>query len=213
MFMTRLMRSAIPGSELPQSPSPKVFLYSWNITSASILARCLRWFSTSVTYSSRNSRNSSSVSSKLAMISIAEQMTPHLLAELSFTIKTPLSVSFTRASCSMKMLAASTMSGDDGFPSFVRNDCQLSIRIVFGRPPAGKKASAMRRLCMLSHMAWPCVVSRRWSAPSAVSFDGSKLSRLRSLWTKRKSSSKLMPFGSSTQALWSTIPRIFALSP
>mmetsp|Transcript_9835 Transcript_9835/g.15857 ORF Transcript_9835/g.15857 Transcript_9835/m.15857 type:complete len:224 (+) Transcript_9835:623-1294(+) len=223
MFITRLIRSAIPGSEAAHisslvaavavAPGPPSFLYSSNMTSASIFANKRRWLSTSSTYSSRKVKNSSSSMRRLAMISIELQMTPHLFAELSLTISTPLSVSLTLASCSMKMFAASTMSFEEGFFPSTRKFCQLFMRMVFGRPPAGKNASDSTLLCMESHIARPSAVLRVCRDPDEESLFSSKWERSRSLSTRRRSSSMLRPSGSSTHARWSTIPSTLVLSP
>ena len=85
------------------------------------------------------------------MISKDEQITPHLFALESFTIRTPASLkSSSRAAGVMKRFAPSTTSRDEGTPEGSTKDLQFVSLIVDGRPPAGMKASAEMRLCCSS---------------------------------------------------------------
>mmetsp|Transcript_5849 Transcript_5849/g.16420 ORF Transcript_5849/g.16420 Transcript_5849/m.16420 type:complete len:292 (-) Transcript_5849:1346-2221(-) len=188
-------------------------LYSRNMSWASDSA-CLRsTLRTSSTRTGLSSRNSSLERSMEAMISIDEQMTPHLLAELSLTMTQPALESSWRARGVRNRLAPSTMSGLEGVPSGRRYLDQFASLMVAGRPPAGTKASALTRLCMVLRMLMPAGVSAMWRLPlgprvaSFISESGS------APWKRRSISSQSRPSGSSTQAEPSARPTTRALVP
>mmetsp|Transcript_49324 Transcript_49324/g.139651 ORF Transcript_49324/g.139651 Transcript_49324/m.139651 type:complete len:349 (+) Transcript_49324:929-1975(+) len=194
--------------------APGWLLNSRKRSSASMRASSRSLSSTSPTSSSLTAWNSSSLRSIDDMISYDEQMTPHLLADESFTISTPASSkSFWRASCVMKRLAPSTTSGDDGVPSGRRKLSQLSMFTVFGRPPAGMNASATTRLCMVLRARRPARVETSWMTPSALSLLWSNSASGRSDLTSLTSSAMSRPSGSSAPAVPSAIPTILTRSP
>ena len=92
------------------------------------------------------------------MISKLEQITPQLFADESLTMEIPVSAYMAaHAPGVMNRLAPSTISLADGSGFPVAGDellgrrkaRQLASWMVAGRPPAGMKASATTRLCIV----------------------------------------------------------------
>mmetsp|Transcript_13619 Transcript_13619/g.22232 ORF Transcript_13619/g.22232 Transcript_13619/m.22232 type:complete len:234 (+) Transcript_13619:2315-3016(+) len=165
-LIARLIRSLTGGKGALGSD-----LYSRNISSASRLARSRRPSKTSSTSCGLIERNSSLSKSMDEMISNEEQITPHLLAELSLTITTPAFERLSRAPGVKNKFAPSTTSGLDGVPSSFKYFFQLESLIVAGRPPAGTNASATTRLCIVFLALIPAGVSARISSPFGPSLD------------------------------------------
>mmetsp|Transcript_27165 Transcript_27165/g.55376 ORF Transcript_27165/g.55376 Transcript_27165/m.55376 type:complete len:220 (+) Transcript_27165:620-1279(+) len=174
-----------------------------------------RWCSTSSTISGLLAMNSSLLMSIEACTSAEEVITPHLLADESFTMATPASSnSPVRASGVMKMLAPSTMSLLVGAPSASKKLRQLSPLTVLGRPPAGTKASALTLDHMVLRRSMPSLSTSVSSiTPWAVSLLLSKEVIGNPSFTKRSSSVIFRPLGSSATPKPSAIPTTLQLSP
>mmetsp|Transcript_19916 Transcript_19916/g.34895 ORF Transcript_19916/g.34895 Transcript_19916/m.34895 type:complete len:255 (-) Transcript_19916:86-850(-) len=158
--------------------------------------------------------NSSAVSAILATISILEQITPHLLADESFTIGSrTASKRAWRASAVRKRFAPSTMILDVGVPSGRSISRQFDALTVEGRPPAGTNASAHTRAYMVLRFAAPSGVSAIERSPSGPKVTRSNAERGKLACTSRKSSSMLSPRGSSAHPLPSAIPTTRTIEP
>lgn len=108
-----------------------------------------------------------------------------------------VSYNFCLASGVMKMFAPSTMSLLLGTLFSSRKSRQLSLLIVFGRPPAGMNTSDFTLQCIELRRVRPSSVLVSSDTPAKDSLEGSKEEMGKLCSTRRSNSSWSSPSGSS----------------